>query len=157
VKGRCEDGPGDKLRCWKTSLWHPWQSRGKLPLQQVPESHASPGPGAWSWIMSSSVLSILAGVTRLLGLPVCMWQMSSPWSKRMQSRNTIWCRSLSKCWQICRSAPMHLDISMRLGLAWSPDENRVSIPLHDIDCGEVNDSQDLYSEYWGATPNPSRT
>jgi len=97
------------LRCWKTSLWHPQWSQGTLPLQQVPESHAStrtrvPDPG--SSLHQCLVFSQGHVLARLV--QVCMWQMSSPWLEQHaveEWQYDIWaCRNIGRsaclCWCI---------------------------------------------------------
>ena len=72
--------------------------------------------GAVSWINSSSVLDISAGVTCLLGLSSLYSTNVVPMADIAWSRGmTITHLSFSKCWQICTSAPAPLEISIRLG------------------------------------------
>src|SRR5882724_8539988 len=72
--------------------------------------------GARSWIISSSVLSILARVTHLLGLSSLYVVDVIPMAETTCSQGMTICHwSLSKHWHICTPAPMHLDILMRLG------------------------------------------
>jgi len=133
----------------KYITWHPSTISRKFASPVGSRISMLPPGRERSWIMSSSVLVFLAGVTHLLACPVCMWQMLFPWLKPRAVEDDKWCRSLVKMWQILHVCA---DASGLCRRDWDVLISRMKTGcwflLHNIDCGEVNGPQDLNSEYW---------